>query len=363
MSRRFLLPIALGIAMLAVGCSRPAPADDPVRSVKLVTVGAAGQAAELPYAADIRARVESRLGFRVGGKLVQRSVEVGQRVRAGQVLALLDPQDLGAVAQAAEAQVLAARSQRDQAALDLQRSEALLAQGFVSDAERDRRRLALQAAEAALAQADAQARVQRNQAGYARLLADHDGVVVAVEAEPGQVVAAGAPVLRLAHDGPRDAVFAVPEDRVTQLKVGAAAQVVPWSQPALRWSGRVREVAASADPQTRTYQVRVALPAEAQPPLGATATVTWGASGPSADSTGLRLPSAALWQQGAGSAVWVFDAGAGVVRARAVQVAGLAGNEVLIASGLQRGEEVVAAGVHVLTEGQPVVRHAASAAR
>jgi membrane fusion protein, multidrug efflux system len=363
MSRRLLLPTALGLALLVAACSRPAPADDPIRSVKLVTVAGAGPLADSPYAADIRARVESRLGFRVGGKLVQRPVEVGQRVRAGQVLALLDPQDLGQAAQAADALALAARSQRDQAAQDLQRSEALLAQGFVSDAERDRRRTALQAADAAWAQAEAQARVQRNQVGYSRLLADHDGVVVAVEAEPGQVMAVGAPVLRLAHDGPRDAVFALPEDRVTGLQVGATVQVVPWSQPTLRWSGRVREVAASADPVTRTYQVRVALPAEAQAPLGATATVTWAPPRSSGAAAQLRLPSAALWQQGAGSAVWVFDPASSVVRARAVQVAGMDGNEVLVAAGLQPGEEVVAAGVHVLTEGQAVVRHTAPAAR
>lgn len=359
---RLLLPAALGLALLLAACSRPQPPQDPVRAVKLVTVGATAANAGAPFAAEIRARVESRLGFRVGGKLVQRQAEVGQRVRAGQVLALLDPQDLGAALQAAEAQAQAARTQRDQAALDLQRTESLLKQGFVSDAERDRRRSALQAADAQLNQAEAQARLQRNQAGYSRLLADHDGVVVAVEAEPGQVLATGTPVLRLAHDGPREAVFSVPEDRVLDLKPGLSAQVSLWAQPGQRWNAQVREVAASADPITRTYAVRVALPADARPPLGATATVTW--APPAASQAGAwRLPSATLWQQGQGSAVWVYDSAAGVVRARTVQVAGVEGNEVLIASGLQAGESVVAAGVHVLTDGQAVVRHETRSAR
>ena len=359
---RLLLPAVLGLALWLAGCSRPEPPQDPVRAVKLVTVGAPAGDAASPYAADIRARVESRLGFRVGGKLVQRQAEVGQRVRAGQVLALLDPQDLGAALQAAEAQALAARTQRDQAALDLQRTESLLTQGFVSQAELDRRRTALQAAEAQWNQAEAQARLQRNQAGYTRLLADHDGVVVAVEAEPGQVLATGSPVLRLAHEGPRDAVFAVPEDRVLALKPGTTVQVSLWAQPEQRWTARVREVAASADPVTRTYTVRVALPADVRPPLGATATVTW--APPGTDQAGVwRLPSAALWQQGQGSAVWVYDADAGVVKARTVQVVGVAGNEVLVGAGLQAGEAVVAAGVHVLTEGQTVVRHQPRAPR
>jgi RND family efflux transporter MFP subunit len=300
----------------------------------------------------------------VAGKLVQRPVEVGQSVRAGQVLALLDPQDLGIALQAAEAQVLVAQTQRDQAALDLQRTESLLAQGFVSDAERDRRRSALQAAEAQLKQAQAQARLQGNQAAHARLLADHDGVVVAVEAEPGQVLSAGMPVLRLAHEGPREAVFALPEDQLSVVQPGLSVQIAMWAQPQQQWTGLVREVAASADPLTRTYQVRVALPANARPPLGATATVTVGQGSTSDARTAVwRLPLAAVWQKDQGSAVWVHDQAAGVVRARTVQVIGLEDNQVLVGSGLQAGEAVVTAGVHVLTEGQAVLPHQASVKR
>ncbi|NIC40635.1 efflux RND transporter periplasmic adaptor subunit [Aquabacterium sp. A08] len=365
MSRIAIVSLACAGALALSACSRPAPPDEPVRAVKLVQVEAAGHTGSAEYAAVIQARTESRLGFRVGGQLLQRPAEVGQAVKAGQLLALLDPRDYQAAAQAAAAQVAAARTQRDLAAADLRRFESLRAQGFISGAELERRQTGLNAAQAALDQAQAQATVQQNQAGYTRLLADADGVVVAVEAEPGQVLGAGSPVLRLARSGPRDAVLALPEDRLSAVRVGQPAEVRLWAQPggaAAVWTGRVREVAASADPLTRTYAVKVALDAQPQPPLGATATVRLAPpAGSAAPAAGpVRLPTSALWQQGSGSAVWVFDAQAGVVRARAVQVAGVDGQQALIAQGLQGGEEVVAAGTHVLSEGQPVVRYGAS---
>lgn len=367
-SRFAVWPMALGLVLGLSACSRPAPPEDPVRAVKLLKIEAGAGLGAQEYAADIRARTESRLGFRVGGKLLERPAEVGQSVRAGQLLAVLDGQDYQSAAQAAGAQVAAAQTQRDLAAADLGRFESLRAQGFISGAEIERRQTALKAAQASLEQAQAQANVQRNQAAYTRLLADADGVVVGVDAEPGQVVAAGAPVVRLARNGPRDAVFAVPEDRVALVRTGAQAEVSLWAQAgpgsAQSLRGRVREVAASADPLTRTYAVKVALAEDSPPPLGATATVRLALpTAPSGAGAALRLPTSALWQQGQGSAVWVFDAQAGVVRARSVQVAGLEGNQALIAQGLQAGDEVVSAGVHVLTEGQAVVRYAAPVAR
>lgn len=364
---RVLSMSALGLLSVAlVACSRPAPTPDPVRSVKLIRVEAQSLRSQVEYAADIRARVESRLGFRVSGKLLQRHVEVGQSVRAGQLLAVIDPQDYQLGAQAAQAQVMAAQTQRDLTASDLKRYEALRDQGFVSHADIERRQTALRAAEAALGQAQAQAGVQGNQAAYARLVADVDGVVVAVEAEVGQVLASGTPVIRLAQNGPRDAVLAVPEDRVASVKVGQDAVVNLWTQGGagnVTFKGKVREVAAAADAATRTYTVKVALAeASVPPPLGATATVRLGAGAAAAPVPVLKLPSTAVWQQGSGSAVWVFDPASQTVKARTVQVAGLDGNEAVIAGGLQSSEEVVALGVHVLTEGQRVNRYAGAAA-
>ena len=193
MKTPYLVLITTATLLLAACSPKPAPVE-PIRSVKLMTVGASVMGAQTEYAGEVRARTESRLGFRVGGKLVQRPAEVGQRVQAGQLLAQLDAQDLALSSQAAQAQVSAAQTQRDLAAADLKRFQELLAQGFVSGAEIERRQATLQSAEATLRQARAQGAVPGNQAGYARLVADGGGVVVAVEAEVGQVVAAGAPV-------------------------------------------------------------------------------------------------------------------------------------------------------------------------
>ncbi len=358
-------------ATLALTACSPAPAPtEPIRSVKLMTVGASALGAQTEYAGEVRARTESRLGFRVGGKVVQRPAQVGQRVNAGALLAQLDAQDLALSSQAAQAQVSAAQTQRDLAAADLKRYQDLLAQGFVSGAEIERRQATLQSAEATLRQARAQGAVQGNQAGYARLVADGAGVVLAVDAEVGQVVAAGTPVVRVALDGPRDVVFAVPEDRMAALRTGQVAQVRLWSGRPMDASAPldavVREVAASADPVTRTYQVKLALPEGAAAPLGATAYVTMAAPAGTPQAA-IKLPTSALMRSETGdrkgSAVWVFDAASGTVQPREVVVAGADGNEFVIASGLKPGDEVVAAGVHVLSPGQKVTRFVGAATK
>ncbi|MEY5100471.1 MAG: hypothetical protein RJA36_3190 [Pseudomonadota bacterium] len=350
---------AIAAAAALSACKRPEAPQEPPRAVKLLRVAPAALQSGPEYAAEIRARIESALGFRVGGKLLQRQAQLGQTVKAGQLLALLDAQDYRLGARAANAQVASALTQREQAQADLRRSQSLKAQGFVSDAEVELRQTALRAAEAALDAARAQAGVQGNQASYARLLADADGVVVSVDAEPGQVVAPGQPVLRLAHAGARDAWLALPEDQVGRIQPGLPAQVRLWGQGSARTlPARVREVAASADPLTRTYLVKVAIEGREQPALGATASVRLGAAdAQGAPSAAIRLPTTALWQQGKGSAVWVYDDASRSVKARAVEVAGLDGNEAVIAAGLQPGEEVVATGVHVLSEGQAVRRY------
>ena len=365
--------LACVAALALVACSKPEPPPEPIRAVKLLTVGVADLNLSSEFAGDLRARTESRLGFRVGGKLLQRPVEVGQRVQTGTLLAQLDGSDLALASQAAQAMVSAALTQRNLAAADLKRFTDLKSQGFVSGAEIERRQATLQAAEASLRQAQAQGSVQGNQVGYARLLADGPGVVLAVEAEVGQVVAAGAAVVRIARDGARDVVFVVPEDRLAQLRPGLVAQVRLWASGAAASSGVtpdagqqplpgvVREIAAVADPLTRTYQVRLALPDAAQVPLGSTAYVTLPAP-TGALAQAIKLPTSALMQDAAqgrsGSAVWVFDAASSTVQLRPVVVAGADGNEAVIASGLEPGEEVVVAGVHVLAPGQKVTRFA-----
>jgi len=290
--------------------------------------------------------------------LVERPAELGQRVTAGQLLARIDAQDYQLAAQAAQAQVSAAQSQRDLAAAEYQRFEALKAQNFISGAELERREASLKAADAALNQAKAQAQAQGNQAGYARLSASHAGVITGVEAEVGQVVSAGQPVVRLAHDGPRDAVFAVSEQTVLALKPGQSMQAILAStgQPL---KGKVRELAASADPVTRTYAVKLALEASERLPLGATVHVL-AADLPGSQTAVIKLPTSALRQEGAGTVVWVLDEASMTVNTQAVQVGTVDGNAVVITAGLKPGQKVVSAGVHVLSPGQKVTVYGAA---
>lgn len=354
-ARRVFRGCALAALVMAlVACSKSEAPQEPLRSVKLLTVSGSALHLGGEYSAEVRARVESRLGFRVGGQLVQRQAEPGQRVVKGQLLAMLDAQDLELAAQAAQAQVRAAQSQRDLAAADFKRFEALKAQNFISGAELERREAGLKAADAALSQAKAQFQAQSNQASYARLTASHAGVVTAVETEVGQVVSAGQTVLRLAHDGPRDAVFAVSESAIMAIRIGQPMQATVLSTGQMV-QGTVREIAASADPVTRTFTVKLALVSAPGPalPLGASLNVL--APGlTSALPLAIKLPTSALRQEGQGTAVWVLDETSMTVKSQAVQVGLVAGNEVVITSGLEPGQKVVSAGVHVLSPGQQV---------
>ncbi|MEY5022915.1 MAG: Multidrug resistance protein MdtA precursor, partial [Pseudomonadota bacterium] len=317
--------------MLLSACSPKKDAPEPVRSVKLTTVGASDLNVQGQYAAEVKARVESRLGFRVGGKIVQRQAEPGQRVQAGQVLAEIDVQDYALAAQAAQAQVIGA---------------------FISAAELERRSATLKAAQATLDQALALAQSQNNQASYAKLLATTSGVVTSAEAEIGQVVSAGQPVVRLAHDGPRDAVFAVPEQVVSRIKIGQKMTATLGNgQQTLQ--GQVREVGASADPLTRTFTVKLGLEKAEALPLGVTLNVNAPQLAGSQPNV-IKVPTSALRQDGQKTAVWVFDAASSTVVSQVVEVATADGNDVVIASGLKPGQQIVSAGVHVLSPGQKV---------
>lgn len=353
----FLRPVFIATPMLAAvfvlgACSKPAPPQEPIRAVKVVTVGVEGMRSGAEYAGEVRARVESRLGFRVAGKIVRRQAELGKRVKAGEVLAQLDPQDYQLAAQASKAQVAAAMTNRDLAAADFKRFKELREQNFISGAELERRDANLKAAQAQLEQAQAQGAAQGNQAAYTTLVADVSGIVTAVEAEPGQVVAAGTPVVRIAQDGPRDVVFSVPEDKLGLIKLGSAVDVRAWATAATV-QGAVREVAASADPVTRTFAVKVALTKQDVLALGTTVSVLPQSMDRSAVQV-IKLPTSALYYDGKSTAVWVLDAASLTVRLQPIQVATADGNDVVVAGGLQPGAQVVVAGVHVLSPGQKV---------
>ncbi|NML45167.1 efflux RND transporter periplasmic adaptor subunit [Ramlibacter sp. G-1-2-2] len=350
---RLLTGSAVAAAALLLGaCSRTEAPADPVRAVKVVTVGASSLQAVHEFSGEVKPRVESRIGFRVAGKVLRRQAEVGQRVQAGQLLAQLDPQDYRLAADAARAQVAAATTNRDLAAADYKRYVKLKEENFIAGAEVERRETALKAAQAQLEQAQAQLASQGNQARYTDLLADAAGVVTAVEAEPGQVVAAGTPIVRIAQDGLRDVVFSVPEDKVGAVQTGGPVTVKSWSTGATL-PGRIREVAASADPVTRTYPVKVSLDSPTPPPLGATVSVMPQALS-HVGAQVIKLPTSALRQEGQGTAVWVLERKTMTVRSQPVTVATADGNDAVIASGLTPGMLVVSAGVHVLSPGQKV---------
>ena len=348
---RLPLGLLLAGAVLA-GCSRSEAPPEPIRAVKVLTVGASSFQSDHEYAGEVKPRIESRLGFRVAGKIIRRQAELGQHVSAGQVLAQLDPQDYRLAAEAARAQVAAAQTNRDLAAADFKRYQALREQNFISGAELERRETTLKAAQAQLEQAQAQLASQGNQAQYTTLVADVSGVITGIDAEPGQVVSAGAPVVRIAQDGPRDVVFSVPEDKVAGIRAGSAVSVRLWST-STTIEGKVREVAASADPVTRTFPVKVAIEGTNQPALGTTVSVV-PQSLSVAGAQVIKLPTSALRQEGKGTAVWLLDRQSMTVKSQAVQVATADGNEAVIAAGLQPGMLVVSAGVHVLSPGQKV---------
>ncbi len=349
------MPLALSLAasLVLVACGKEPAAAEPVRAVRTLTVGQLSGATTRDYAAEVHARIESKLAFRVGGKITQRPVNLGDRVKGGQALAQVDPADLRFGQDAARAGLAAAKVNYEQTAVDYKRYQDLHAQGFIGTAELERRNSALEAARAQFDQARAQAGMQANQAAYAALTADSPGVITAVYADVGAVVGAGTPVVSLAHDGPRDVVFAVPED---QLAVFRKLQGKPGGVSVTLWGGSttipatIREVAAAADPASRTFQVKADLPAGAAE-LGQTATVHVELA--PADGK-LRLPLQAVAGHDNQSYVWVLDKASMKVREQPVVVLRPEGDNLVLDSGLKAGDTVVTAGAHVLTPGQQV---------
>ncbi len=348
LSRRFMGLCVMALTLVA--CGKGQVQQEPVRAVKVMTVGESGSSTDVEFSGEVRARIESNLGFRVAGKLLSRPAEVGQRVKAGALLAQIDPQDYRVTADAAAAQLVAAQTNRDVASADFKRYQDLHAQGFISSAELQRREAAYVSAQAQWKQAQAQSSVQGNQSAYTRLLADGAGIVTSVDASAGQVVAAGQPVVRLALDGPRDVVFSVPEDKLAQVKPGDKIKVRQWVDGQVL-EAVVRDVSASADAVTRTFMAKAALPKEANPVLGSTVTVSLALRGP---TKSIKLPTSALRLEAGTTSVWVLDSNTMTVKAQAIEVNTAEGNDAVVTSGLQSGDQVVLSGVHVLTAGQKV---------
>jgi RND family efflux transporter MFP subunit len=342
---------ALFAVLALAACSKAPVAAEDVRPVRTLTVSPRAASAAVDFAGEVRPRVETRAGFQVAGRITQRLVDVGQAVRQGQSLATIDPQDYRLAAEASEAARTSAQVDRDQQRADYRRFEDLQAKGFISQAELDRRKASLDAAEARYAQAVANARVTGNQTGYATLRAPHDAVVTAIDAEVGQVVAAGQSVIRLAQTGEKEVLIGIPEQQLAALKGATEISVRLWSGGA-PIKGRLRELSPVADPATRTFPARIGL---VDPPaavaLGMTATVSFAIPLPQPVIT---VPLQALIVEAGATHAWRYDAATGTVQRTRVRVGNVAGNEIVVAEGLQAGDVVVTAGAHQLKEGQKV---------
>ena len=329
---------SLAIAVLAVtACGDKSPSPDTIASgprlVKALKVSRDGTPNESRYSGEVRARYESVLGFRVGGKMTERLVDAGARVKAGQTLARLDPADARLSAVQADANAALATA-------DFKRAQELRDKNFVSQAALDARASAAHAAEA-------QAQLTRNQAGYTTLAADATGVIAAVLSEPGQVLAAGQGVVRLARDGEREVAIALPESALAAVKAGSAATVTLWADDK-HYQGRVREIAPSADSATRTFAARITLiGADPALPLGMSATASFAQPG----EASFHVPLAAVFQQNGKPAVWVIGKEQ-TAELRAIDVASFSDEGAVVKAGLAEGEIIVAAGAFKLTAGE-----------
>jgi multidrug efflux system membrane fusion protein len=345
-----LLLGGLALVLALAGCSKPVEKVEEVRPVRAIKMTAASTDTVAEFSGEIRARYESRLGFRVGGKIVQRKVDVGAVVKKGDLLMRLDPQDLQLAQSQANAALGAADSNLSLAKAELARYKELRDKNFVSQAVLDSKESAYRSALATRDQAAAGLRTQRNQTGYGNLVADVDGVVTGIDAETGQVVAAGTPVVRLAQLGEKEIVISIPEDQVDALRKVSDVSVRTWANPKQALPGKLRELSPVAETATRTYTARISIPnAPADVRLGMTAYVTFSAA---TATPMLKVPLTALVQNQGGSAVWIVENG--TVKLTPVQLAAPSGNDMLVASGISPGQTVVTAGVNLLKPGQKV---------
>ena len=304
---------------------------------------------ERSFTGVIGARVQSNLGFRVAGKIVERLVNVGQQVKAGQPLMRIDDADLRLALAAKRNAVAAARAAVVQATPDEKRYASLLDGGWVARQRYEQAKAALDTAEAQLAAAEAEARVAENEATYAVLVADTDGTVVETLGEPGQVVTSGQTVVRLAQAGPREAVVALPE--TIRPAIGSMAEASLFGSDGRRYTAHLRQLSDSADAQTRTYEARYVLDGEAAAaPLGATVTIRL-ASQPNEPE--IQVPLGAVLDNGEKTGIWVLDSTSSTVHFQPVKLVRVT-SETAVVSGLSSGDRVVSLGVHLLHEGQRV---------
>jgi multidrug efflux system membrane fusion protein len=340
------LLLLLGAALLASGCAREEPKSEAPRPVRTALVSQNG-VEEWVLSGEVRARYETRLSFRLPGQMLTRKVEVGSRVKAGQPVATLDARDAELGVSSARAALAQAESQAALAEADLKRFAELRAKNFISQAEYDRHDTQAKQAREQVAATRAQASQAANQVGYTLLTAPHAGVITALEAEAGQVLAAGQTVARLARPEELEVAVSVPEHRLDSFRRGSY-EVRLWSAPGKSYRGRLRELSPVADPASRTYAARIALEKDGDLAIGMTAELRVRAAGEALT----QVPLSAVFHRDGRPAVWVIDGDQ--VRLVEVVTGEVAGNAVTITAGLQPGQRVVTAGVQRLADGQRV---------
>jgi RND family efflux transporter MFP subunit len=343
--------IVLSAALLVAGCeANTAPIVKMDRPVQVQRVAFGDAETRREFVGVVRARYETDLGFRVAGKIVTRVVNVGDRVQIGDVVARLDPEDLRLQVQSAEAELAAATSNLAQASADYERYSKLKTNGWASTADFDRKKAASDEAQGRLDRARRALDLARNQLGYAELKADADGVITATLAEPGQVVAIGQPVARLAHRGEKEALVALPETWLAEART-ANATVQLWAERGRSFAAHLRELSPQADPATRTYAARFTIvEADDTVAFGMTATVTLAQGG---DGKVARLPLSAILNKGNGPSVFAVDASGALVQ-RPVTVTRFTEDAALVTSGIGDGDRIVTLGVQKLEPGLKV---------
>lgn len=336
--------------LMLSGCGGPAGGEPAPVSVRTMLASSNVDDGAFSYAGDIAPRVESAVGFRVAGRLIARPVDVGDRVGQGTVLAQLETAPFALALREARGATAAARAELQQAEGDVARNADLANERIVAPAQFERLRTTRDTARARLTEAQSRQSLLQDELGYATLRAPVSGVVTAVDAEVGQYLAAGQPAFRVARDGGMEAVVDVPEGRIADLSLGQPATVELVGNDA-RLAGRVREIAPSADPATRTFRVRVAIPDGGPARLGMTARVRFTGG---TRSSAIRLPITALFQDAKRPAVWIVKRDRATLELRPITIGEMGSETFSVARGVRAGERVVTAGVHRLDVKTPV---------
>ncbi|WP_051333809.1 efflux RND transporter periplasmic adaptor subunit [Mesorhizobium sp. WSM3224] len=335
----------LGLA----GCSQEKAevVQEVARPVKVVEIGEAQTSRQLDYSGSVRARTEMNLGFRIAGKVTERLVDIGQHVNAGDVLARVDPIDYELSVKSAQASLDAAERQVETVDLAKKRAEQLYAKNFAPKSQLDQATLTYDQAVATRDAARSTLAQAQNQVQYTGLKASQAGIVTTVSADVGQVVGAGTPVMTVAVDGEKEVSIAVPEMDIAGFRPGKEVKASFWSDDGLTLDGKVREVAGSADPQSRTFAVRVSLPNDPRVLLGMTANVE-----ATVDSKAqlVSIPLTAMAQKDGKQIVWTVDRASDTVHLRPIKVANFTADGVTVADGLKQGDIVIAAGTQFMTE-------------